>query len=348
MSRDALPVTPEEARRLLDVAATRHILVVGDCMLDRYVTGSVERISPEAPVPVLRVEEERYAPGGAANVAIGVTALGARCSLVGVVGVDPEGERLAGLLRERGVDASHLVRDGGRPTTVKTRILARHQQILRVDREAVQPVAGGLRAELSARALAALERADVLVMEDYDKGTLEPGVGRQLLATARRRRVPSVVDPKLRHFFELRGATLFKPNGRELAAALGVESAPRDASTLAALLGRLECEHLLVTLGEEGMLLATSGESRIRLFPSRAREVFDVTGAGDTVTAAVAVLLAAGAEPGTVASLGNLAAGIEVSRLGAVPVTREELLEEVERAAGGRQEVAPLPGSGQS
>ena len=322
-----------QARELLDAARGGNVLVVGDAMLDRYVTGSVERISPEAPVPVLHVEAETTALGGAANVAAGVVALGARCRLVATIGNDSAGQSLQSLLESSGVEAADLVLDHERPTTQKTRIIARHQQVLRVDRETVAPPKSDLSAALRERALEALEFANVLVLEDYDKGVLSPDLPAVLLDGARRRNIPSIVDPKLRHFFDFRGAYVIKPNVRELAAALGLERAPRNENDLLPLLDRLGCENLLLTLGEEGMLLLSRDGGGIRRIPSRAREVFDVTGAGDTVIATLAAALIGRPELAIAAALANVAAGIEVSRLGAVPVTREELLEELARRA---------------
>jgi rfaE bifunctional protein kinase chain/domain len=320
-----------QARELLDAARRGTVLVVGDAMLDRYLSGSVDRISPEAPVPVVRVEEERAALGGAANVAAGVVALGARARLVSVVGEDRAGEDLRAALAGGGIDPADVVVDAGRPTTRKTRILARHHQMLRVDHEAVSPVEGAVAERLVGRAVAALADADVLVLEDYDKGVLSPGLTRTLLGEAAARGIPSIVDPKLRHFFDFRDAFLFKPNVRELAAALGRERAPRDEATLRPLMDRLECRHLLVTLGEEGMLLVSREREGVVRIPSRAREVFDVTGAGDTVVATLAAALVSRPDVAVAAALANVAAGLEVSRLGAVPVTRQELLDELDR-----------------
>jgi D-beta-D-heptose 7-phosphate kinase/D-beta-D-heptose 1-phosphate adenosyltransferase len=321
------------ARALLDAATDGTVLVVGDAMLDRYLEGSVDRISPEAPVPVVNVSNEREALGGAANVAAGVVALGARCRIVATLGDDRSGETVRELLAARGVPDQDLVTDATRPTTEKTRILARHQQILRIDRESAAPVEMDLAAALEANSLAALETADVLVLQDYDKGVLSPDLSRVLLGEAHRRGIPSIVDPKLRHFFDFQGAWLFKPNVRELAAALGLERAPSTERELRPLLDRLGCENLLLTRGEEGMVLISrdrEGQCRI---PSRAREVFDVTGAGDTVIATMAAALIGDAELPVAAALANVAAGIEVGRIGAVPVTREELLKELVRRA---------------
>lgn len=295
-------------------------------MLDRYVTGSVDRISPEAPVPVLRVENEHAAPGGAANVAAGVAALGASCDLVAVVGADADAEALSALLGEAPGVRPDLLEDPRRPTTVKTRVLARHQQMLRVDRESTGPLPDSVRADVRSRVLDRLGQADAVALIDYDKGVLGPDWVAEILEAADRSGVPSIVDPKLRNFFSFGGAHLFKPNGPELAAAIGAERPPRELEDLAAVRERLRCRHLLVTLGEQGMTLLAEGAAGLRRIPSRAREVYDVSGAGDTVTAVLAVLLAAGAEVDEAAVLANVAAGVEVSHLGAVPVRTEELL----------------------
>jgi len=321
------------ADRLARVARVR-VLVVGDAMLDRYVTGSVDRISPEAPVPVVRVEGERVAPGGAANVATGVAALGASCDLVSVVGGDTDAAVLGDLLGGWSSVRRDLVADPDRPTTVKTRVLARHQQMLRFDLESSAPLAGGVREAVRERALERLAEADALALVDYDKGTLDPDWATDLLREAARRGVPAVVDPKLRNFFSFTGAHLFKPNATELAAALGRERPVRSASELAEVRRRMECRNLLVTLGEEGMLLLEQGTEEPRRIPSRAREVYDVSGAGDTVTAVLAGLLAAGAAVSEACVLANFAAGIEVSHLGAVPVDGRELLAAIEEHCG--------------
>lgn len=331
MSHEDIPrPDPRTAARVLDEAGDATVLVVGDAMLDRYVTGRVDRISPEAPVPVVRVEEDREAAGGAANVAVGVAALGAGCRLVATVGRDRDAERLAELLEGAGVDPGGLVADPGRPTTVKSRVLARHQQMLRVDRESVDPLATSVQERLLERALAQLAGVDVVALVDYDKGVLAGGVGRRLVSAAAERGVPSVVDPKLRSFFAYEDAFLFKPNGTELAGALGRGEPPRDDGELREVRRRLGCRYLLVTLGEEGMVLVSDPDEGIARIPSEAREVFDVSGAGDTVTAVLSAVLGGGSEVVDAASLANFAAGLEVSHLGAVPVARDELIEALE------------------
>lgn len=320
----------ETTRELLARAAGVRVVVIGDAMLDRYVEGSVERISPEAPVPVVHVTEDRTALGGAANVAAGVVALGAGCTLIAMAGEDEAGELLARELSELGIPAAGLVRTPGRPTTEKTRILGGRQQMLRVDREAVQPPAETAVAELSRTAEAALEGADVLVFQDYDKGTVTPGVARRLLDEAERRQIPTVVDPKLRHFLDFRGATVFKPNRRELAAGLGIEDSGIEDLDLASVRERLGVHNLLLTLGREGMIMVGRDVEGLQRIPSLAREVYDVTGAGDTVLAVTAVALAAGASLVDAARLATVAAGLEVSHAGAVAITASELLGELD------------------
>lgn len=330
-----LSVTPETGARLLRPARSPRVLVVGDVMLDRYVSGAVDRISPEAPVPVVQVEDESRAPGGAANVAAGVVALGGECRLVGVRGEDGAGEALAAELRGRGVGAEGLVTAPGRPTTVKTRVLARHQQMLRVDRERTEPVDEARRTSVLGAVRERLAWADVVAVVDYDKGVLDEGAGARVVEAAREAGVPAVVDPKLRNFGGYPGAFLFKPNGRELAAALGEEAPPRSEEALEGVRERLSCRHLLMTLGADGMVLVDGDRGRARRIPSRAREVFDVSGAGDTVTAVLAAVLGAADDVAEAAAMANFAAGLAVSRLGAVPVGRDEILEALDDRDGG-------------
>ena len=320
----------DASRDLLDRASDGCALVVGDAMLDRYVSGLVDRISPEAPVPVVRVTEERLALGGAANVAAGIRALGVSCRLIATTGDDASGGALRTVLGEAGIPEDDLVVTPGRPTTEKTRILARHQQMLRVDREAGSVLDAQTVESLIARAESVLESVGVLVLQDYDKGVLGEGVARRLLDAAARRGIPTIVDPKLRHFFEFRGAHVFKPNLRELAAAMGVEPIAIETADLTPIMSRLGVANLLLTLGEEGMLMLGEDVDGVVRVPAVAREVYDVTGAGDTVLAVMATALLGHATLPEGARLATIAAGIEVSRLGAVPVTRDELLTEID------------------
>jgi D-beta-D-heptose 7-phosphate kinase/D-beta-D-heptose 1-phosphate adenosyltransferase len=301
----------------------KRIVVVGDAMLDVYLRGDVERISPEAPVPVVRVRERRYALGGAANVAQNVAAAGARALLVGAVGMDAAGRRLRAMLEAIRADGRGLIRTA-RPTTSKTRLVARAQQVVRFDEEFDGDLSGPEVQRLLDALLPLIGRAHALVLEDYNKGVLMPAVITASIDAARQRGIPIVVDPKFRNFFAYRGATIFKPNRRELESALGATVDLEDAGALPATLARLGVEHLLLTLGERGMtIISTDGTSQ--RIPTTAREVYDVVGAGDTVTAYLATALAAGATPWEAAVIANYAAGVEVSKLGAATVTPAEI-----------------------
>ncbi|MEO6444812.1 MAG: PfkB family carbohydrate kinase [Gemmatimonadaceae bacterium] len=320
---------------LLDQMRLRRVAVIGDAMLDVYLQGDVDRISPEAPVPVVRVRVRKYALGGAANVAQNVGAAGATGVLVGVVGEDEGGTRLRGMMRALGADDGALIRVG-RPTTTKTRLVARSQQVVRFDEEEDRDLDGDDVSRVLASLDAVLADADALVLEDYNKGVLVASVIARAIALARARAIPIVVDPKFRNFFAYRGATIFKPNRRELESALGAAVHLDDAGALPATLERLGAEHLLLTLGERGMALV-SPAGVVRRIPTTAREVYDVVGAGDTVTAYLATALAGGATPMEAAVVANFAAGVEVGKLGAATVSPEEIVEayDVHMADGG-------------
>lgn len=322
----APPLSRARLTALIDRMRGQRIVVIGDVMLDRYLVGDTERISPEAPVLVVTVTERRMALGGAANVAANVAALGGSCRLVGVVGVDREGEALREAMARSGLEDRWLLDVAGRPTTAKTRVVARGQQVVRIDEEEDTPLAADTLSRLAALATEALADADALLFEDYDKGVLAPALIRTAMTVARARRIPTVVDPKFRSFFAYAGATLFKPNRRELAAALpGIDLGSATDLTQAA--DRLEVDHLLLTLGAGGMVLVTrGGVLPPYLIRSIAREVFDVSGAGDTVTAWAGAALAAGGTAIEAAEIANVAASIEVAKAGVATVSPEEVL----------------------
>ena len=310
---------------LLRAGAKQRVTVVGDAMLDVYLRGDVSRISPEAPVPVVRVLDRKFALGGAANVAQNVLAIGAKCELVAAIGSDREGERLRGLLESLGADTRSLV-TVERQTTTKTRVLARAQQVVRFDDEEDTDITGADVKLLSERAAAAIAEADAVVLEDYNKGVLTQSLIEKVMQLAAKKKIPVVVDPKYRNFFAYRGATIFKPNRRELDAAVGAAVDLDHPEALPGVLSRLGVENLLLTLGESGMaLIAADGE--VGRVPTTAREVYDVVGAGDTVTAYLATMLAAGATPAEAAVIANFAAGIEVAKLGAATVSPDEVTE---------------------
>ena len=318
---------------LLAAAKDKRIAVIGDAMLDVYLRGDVERISPEAPVPVVRVRERKYALGGAANVAQNVVAVGARCALVAAIGRDMGGRRLRERLQEIDADCDSLV-EVERPTTTKTRVVARAQQVVRVDEEEDADLEGEEIERLLEAARDAVSTADALVLEDYNKGVLVARVIEEAIRAASERGVPIVVDPKYRNFFLYRGATVFKPNRRELEAALGAAVDLEHPEALPQTLRRLGVAHLLLTLGERGMALL-SQDGSVKRVPTVAREVYDVVGAGDTVTAYLATTLAAGGTAAEAAVIANHAAGVEVGKLGAATVTPEEVLDSYDAHAAG-------------
>lgn len=310
---------------LLRAGSEQRVAVVGDAMLDVYLRGEVSRISPEAPVPVVRVLERKLALGGAANVAQNVLAIGAECELVAAIGSDREGIQLQEMLERLDANTRALV-TVNRPTTTKTRVLARSQQVVRFDEEEDGDIAGDDVKSLIERAAAAIEDADALVLQDYNKGVLTSGLIDSVMKSAGKAKIPVVVDPKYRNFFAYRGATIFKPNRRELEAAVGASVDLDHPEALPGVLSRLGVENLLLTLGEAGMaLIAADGE--VGRVPTTAREVYDVVGAGDTVTAYLATMLAAGATPAEAAVIANFAAGIEVAKLGAATVSTDEVVE---------------------
>ncbi len=320
-----LQVRHPGASRLFESMRGRRLLVVGDLMLDRYIHGDVERVSPEAPVPVLRVDEMEDRPGGAANVAANAASLGAQVQVVGCVGADTEGEALRDLMRERGVGVEGLVVTASRVTTVKSRLVSRAQQLARFDRENDQPIEGRESVRLQDCLEQALSTADGVAIADYDKGVLTPPLLSRVLERAGARRIPVVVDPKRRNFFRYAGATVFKPNVRELSDAFGGEVLPFRRAWIEEARRRLGVQYLLLTMGEEGMLMVGPDADPVQL-PATARAVYDVSGAGDTATAVLALSLATGAPPQEAALLANVAAGIQVERPGVSTVTPAEIL----------------------
>ncbi len=318
-------ISRDRLSALLSQAEGKRVAVVGDAMLDVYLRGEVERISPEAPVPVVRVRERKLALGGAANVANNIVTIGADCELVSAIGDDLAGETLRDMLHQVNADTRSLV-SVERPTTTKTRVVARSQQLVRYDEEEDTDLGGEEIASLLAALRIAIADADALVFEDYNKGVLVPAVITQGIAWAKERGIPIVVDPKYRNFFTYRGATIFKPNRRELDLALGAAVDLDHPEALPSTFERLGVEHLLLTLGEQGMALLSS-DGEIGRIPTTAREVYDVVGAGDTVTAYLATILAAGGTPAEAALIANFAAGVEVGKLGAATVTRDEVVE---------------------
>ena len=301
------------------------VLVVGDLMLDQYVWGEVERISPEAPVPVVRATLRDEKPGGAANVAMNLAGLGARVTLAGFGGGDPEQRTLESLLAKAGIEPS-LATVPNVPTTTKLRILSGNQQMMRLDREAAPVFSDADYRSLLERVFAALPNVSVVVLSDYAKGVLTEPVCQAIIRKAQEFNIPVLVDPKNRSFARYRGATTVCPNLKELSATTGEAVADLDRLLTAAQgqLPSLQMAFMAVTLGEKGIVVLRR-DSRLHA-PAIVQQIYDVSGAGDTVIAVLALAMACGVAIETAVQLANIAAGIVVSKIGTVPIQREELL----------------------
>ena len=318
------------AAEILERARDRRIVVLGDVMLDEFIWGDVTRISPEAPVPVVNIKRESIHLGGAANVLANITAIGASGNVIGVVGRDAAAEKVRESLRkDGGVQTDDmLIADDKRPTTIKTRIIAHNQMVVRADREHRGAVNGNVESQIIEAAKRAIADADAhaLIVSDYDKGVITPRILSEVLPLAYDK-MPVLIDPKMRNFDSYRPATLLTPNHYEALRVTNLEEDSDETLTSAArsIRKRLTCDAVLITRGEHGMMLL-EGENDPVFVKTAAREVFDVTGAGDTVIATLAVALAGGASMTEAAVLANHAAGIVVGKLGTATVSPEEIL----------------------
>jgi len=327
-----MSTTPEALNGLLARFRRARVLVVGDLMLDEFIWGKVSRISPEAPVPVVWVQRESVMPGGAANVANNIRALGGAVSVVGLIGEDRWGELLLSELASRAIDTGGVLRVK-RPTTVKTRVIAHHQQVVRVDREQPEALPESTVSRLIEAVRTRIADADAVVLEDYGKGVITRKLLESVIPAARQQRKIITVDPKQEHFELYQGVTALTPNrleageavDRELKTDADVQRAGRD------IVQRLHCQACLITLGEEGMWLFERGGRETRI-PTVAQEVFDVAGAGDTVIAAFTLALASGADLARAARIANHAAGVVVGKLGVAVATPKELQAKLSRA----------------
>jgi D-glycero-beta-D-manno-heptose-7-phosphate kinase len=310
----------------------KRILVFGDMMLDRFIFGSVSRISPEAPVPVVEIKTENTCLGGAANVAANIWSLGGIPVPLGITGSDYEGNRLRGEFRALGSPIGGLIVDKNRPTSVKTRIIAHHQQVCRTDREDRSRLSPAMQSRIVQRFRRALPSVDAVIVSDYAKGLLSPPLLKRTLPLAKSAGKIVCVDPKMNDFSAYKPATVITPNTVEAERASGIAvTCNRDLVRAAKrILGESGIKHLLVTRGEEGMALFAD-DSSVTYIPTIAQEVFDVTGAGDTVISTLALSLVAGLSILEAAILSNIAAGIVVGKLGTASVTPEELLTAIRR-----------------
>jgi rfaE bifunctional protein kinase chain/domain len=309
--------------------------VIGDMMLDTYLWGHVERISPEAPVPVVALERRENRIGGAGNVALNLASLGAKVTVFSVLGADPDGERLEGLLREEGIDTNYLLTSIDRITTSKARVMGRNQQMLRLDSETTVDLEGRVEDDLlgELRRWLEMERPQIVIFEDYNKGVLTQRVIREAVALCRRHGVVTAVDPKRKNFFSYEGVTIFKPNLKEVREGLNLlleeVRLPVLQQIHEQLKGRLQHEISFITLSEKGVFFQ-SGETTGQI-PSHLRNIADVSGAGDTVVAVASLVYAVTGDVRLMAEVANIAGGLVCEEVGTVAINKDRLFEECER-----------------
>lgn len=306
------------------------VLIIGDLILDEFLWGDVSRISPEAPVPVVWVRSESFMPGGASNVANNIHALGGKTYLAGVVGRDEHGKILVEELKKKGIDVGSIVIDRERPTTLKTRVIAHHQQVVRIDKEKLSPINGELINQIIDYIKLIIKDIDAIIIEDYGKGVVTSGLLQEVLRLAKRHKKIITVDPKEEHFHYYKGVTTITPNHHEASQITGIKLKDEDSLIKIGkgLLNKLKCKSVLMTLGENGMQLFEQ-TGRITHIPTFAQDVFDVSGAGDTVIGTFTLALAQGASMVDAAKISNFAAGIVVGKVGIAVVTQEELLSKI-------------------
>jgi rfaE bifunctional protein kinase chain/domain len=308
----------------------KRIAVIGDMMLDGYFWGDVKRISPEAPVPVLEVEEEFFRFGGAANVALNILTLGGIPVPIGVIGYDNYGTIFSSLLKEKKIEAKGIIVDDERPTTTKTRVIANSQHVVRIDKESKAYINGKIEKKISSYLENVIDKLDGIILQDYNKGILTPSLILKIITLANKNNILITVDPKFDNFFEYKNVTVFKPNRKETEAILGMRiKSDEDISRAGRdLLNKLSAKYVLLTLGESGIAVFEKGKSEKRM-PTKARKVADVSGAGDTVISTLTIGLAAGADIYEASFLANYAAGIVCGEVGIVPIEKQKLFETV-------------------
>lgn len=321
----------ERAKYLISKCEGKKIAVVGDVMLDRFFWGTVNRISPEAPVPVVELEEETAHLGGASNVANNLRNLGVNPILCGVIGNDNSGNLFLEIAKRSGIDTTGIYIDNQRPTTVKTRIIANNQHVVRVDREVREPISEEATFFIIER-IAEAKDLDGIIFQDYNKGTITTKLIHRLISLANEKEIPTFVDPKFENFFEYRNTTVFKPNRKEAQQALNMKIKTREQiiDVGIELLRRLNTKAVLLTLGSDGMALFES-EDEVSFVPTRARKVADVSGAGDTTIATFAAIYSTGASMKESATIANYAAGAVCEEPGVVPITINKLLETIKK-----------------
>ena len=332
MADSQIKLSREEITRIFDSFTRKKVLVIGDVMLDSYWWGNVDRISPEAPVPIVHTQKKEYRLGGAANVALNLKKLGAEPVICSVIGKDADGEIFISLLKDEGISPDGIIISGKRPTTVKTRVISGKNQLLRIDTEENGEMDGKDKASLLSGASKLLEDADLVIFEDYDKGAISPELIEAIVTKANQQKIPVAVDPKKRNFLAYQNVTLFKPNLRELSDGLKLDLKPNpgieEISTAASQLReKLHVQEVLITLSERGVFLCDR-EGSNHLIPAHIRDIYDVSGAGDTVISVAALALLANVSGDVVAALANLAGGLVCEKVGVVPIDKEELMRE--------------------
>lgn len=321
---------PQEINDFFSQLPHLKVVVIGDVMVDAYAWGHSDRMSPEAPVPVVQIKNTENRPGGAANVALNLVALGVEVALVSLVGTDAHGKQLSLQLANEGVNATGLIASEARPTTIKTRIMSGNRQLLRIDEESTADANQWENEKLLAAFQNAIEGANAVIFQDYDKGVLHGANIQHLMELCKLRGIPTAVDPKKKNFFTYREAHLFKPNLKELGDALGQslqkENLPSIKAAVSELQVRLQPKNVLLTLSEAGVWYESKTESG--QIPAHLRSIADVSGAGDTVIAVAGCALAAGLHIASIAALSNLAGGLVCEHLGVVPIKSDKLLAE--------------------
>lgn len=307
----------------------KSVLIVGDVMVDEYYIGNVDRISPEAPVPVVNVTKRDRRPGGAANVALNVMSLGGRASICSVRGNDSNGEWLDNHLKSIGVDTSGMVVDVNRPTTIKTRIIGNNHQMLRVDQEDCSYVADEVEAKIKKQLDQNIQHVDAVILQDYNKGLLSKSIIKYAIKTARKHDIPTLVDPKREHFLDYKDVTWFKPNRKEIIEGLKLDTSLSTRETiesaLSSLRDKLNAKYTLLTLSEQGVAL--NDREGTHYIPAHPRRIADVSGAGDSVISVAALCVASDFEPKEVAAISNLAGGLVCEKVGVVAIELEQLEE---------------------
>lgn len=320
-------------KRLVELKKGFHgkrIAVIGDMMLDGYFWGDVKRISPEAPVPVLEVEEEFFRFGGAANVALNILTLGGIPVPIGVIGYDNYGTIFTSLLKEKNIQDDGIIIDDERPTTTKTRVIANNQHVVRIDKESKVYINGEIEQKIISYFGSVLDELDGIILQDYNKGILTPSLISEIISQSNKKNILITVDPKFDNFFEYKNVTVFKPNRKETESVLGTRIKTNSDISSAGneLLKKLNSEYVLLTLGEGGIAVFEKGGKENRM-PTKARKVADVSGAGDTVISTLTLGLAAGADIYEASFLANYAAGVVCGEVGIVPIEKEKLFETV-------------------